>query len=82
MDRVYIDRETGEHLIHSLYDCDICRSTDSTTVNDAETGEPEADLVYHTVRCHPRRVPFQVLEGYSYLFSSKVSVLIFVNIPI
>lgn len=62
MDRVYIDKETGEDLIHSVYDCDICRSTDSTTVNDAETGEPEVSLMDHaTVKCHLRRVPFQVL---------------------
>lgn len=77
MDRVYIDKETGEYLIHSLYDCDICCSTDSTTINDAETGEPEVSLTDHaTARCHLRRIPFQVLEKYSYLFSSKMLIFL------
>ncbi|TGZ46711.1 uncharacterized protein LOC143907569 [Temnothorax americanus] len=61
MDRVYVDKETGEDLIHSVYDCDICRSTDSTTINDAETGEPEVSLMDHdTVTCHLKKVPFQI----------------------
>ncbi|XP_036151250.1 uncharacterized protein LOC105831841 isoform X2 [Monomorium pharaonis] len=61
MDQVYVDRETGEDLIHSLYDCDICRSIESATVNDAETGEPEINLADHaTIGCHLRRVPFQI----------------------
>lgn len=62
MDRVFIDEETGEDLIHPLVDCDIRhRPNNSTTVNNAETGEPEVSLVEHsTVRGHLRRVPFQV----------------------
>lgn len=77
MDRVYVDKETGEDLIHSLYDCDICRSADSTTINDAETGEPEISMDHATVSCHLKRVPFQV---YLYLFSSEKQIFI-VNIP-
>jgi len=71
MDRVYIDKETGEDLIHSLCNCDICHSNNSTMINDAETGEPEVNLVDHTTISHFRRVPFQVLERYLYLFYSK-----------
>lgn len=58
MDRVFIDEETGEDLIH--YDIRDC-TLDSTTVNNAETGEPEVSLAHHpTARSHLRRVPFQV----------------------
>lgn len=66
MDRVFVDEETGEDLIHPFYDYDISRLADSTTtttttVNDAETGEPEVTHVDHTtVRVRHRRVPFQV----------------------
>lgn len=62
MDRIFVDEETGEDLIQPLVDWDIrdC-SADTTTVNNAETGEPEVSLVEHsTVRGHLRRVPFQV----------------------
>ncbi|XP_011636133.1 uncharacterized protein LOC105426549 [Pogonomyrmex barbatus] len=61
MDRIYIDEETGEDLIYPFYDYDICHSTDSTMINDAETGEPEVHLVNHTtVMGHLRKVPFQI----------------------
>lgn len=62
MDRIFIDEETGEDLIHPLVDCNIRdHPIKSTTVNNAETGEPEVSLLEHsTVKSHLRRVPFQV----------------------
>jgi hypothetical protein len=62
MDRVFVDEETGEDLIHPFYECDASRSIDlATTVNDAETGEPEVIHIDHAmIRTRHRRVPFQV----------------------
>jgi len=59
--RIYIDEETGEDMIHPFVDCNIRHSIDSMAINDAETGEPEVNHIDNTVRGH-RRVPFQVLE--------------------
>ncbi|XP_072744199.1 uncharacterized protein [Anoplolepis gracilipes] len=61
--RIYVDEETGEDLIHSFVDCDIRQSSiDSMAMNDAETGEPEVSLIDNRmVRGHHlRRVPFQI----------------------
>jgi len=65
MNRVFVDEETGEDLIHPFYECDACRSIDlATTVNDAETGEPEVIHMDHSmIRTRHRRVPFQVYSG-------------------
>jgi len=62
--RVFVDEETGEDLIHP-FESDASRSIDlATTVNDAETGEPEVIHVDHTmIRTRHRRVPFQVYSG-------------------
>ncbi|XP_050464329.1 uncharacterized protein LOC126858222 [Cataglyphis hispanica] len=58
--RIYIDKETGEDLIHPFVDYDICHSMDSMAINDAETGEPEVNLIDNGIRGHLRRVPFQI----------------------
>ncbi|XP_072744898.1 uncharacterized protein [Anoplolepis gracilipes] len=61
--RIYVDEETGEDLIHPFVDCDIRQSSiDSMAMNDAETGEPEVSLIDNRmVRGHHlRRVPFQI----------------------
>lgn len=61
MDGVFIDEETGEDLIYPLDDYVIRRGSMESTINDAETGEPEVNLVnYSTVKSHIRKVPFQV----------------------
>ncbi|XP_032665008.1 uncharacterized protein LOC116841328 [Odontomachus brunneus] len=75
MDRVFIDEETGEDLIHPLVNCDIRdHPINSTTVNNAETGEPEVSLVeYSTVRGHFRRVPFQIPKEVKESLSLKKS---------
>ncbi|EFN66925.1 hypothetical protein EAG_02430, partial [Camponotus floridanus] len=57
--RIYIDEETGEDMIHPFVDCNIHHSIDSMAINDAETGEPEVNHMDNTVRGH-RRVPFQI----------------------
>lgn len=61
MDRVFIDEETGEDLIHPFDNYDFHRLSDSMTMNDAETGEPEV-TDHMIVRNHLRRAPFQVFE--------------------
>ncbi|KAL6421015.1 hypothetical protein ACFW04_013564 [Cataglyphis niger] len=55
--RIYIDKETGEDLIHPFVDYDIRHSM---AINDAETGEPEVNLIDNGIRGHLRRVPFQI----------------------
>lgn len=63
MGRIFVDEETGEDLIHPLFDCDIRHPITFTTVNDAETGEPEVDSAEHPMtRGYFRRVPFQVVN--------------------
>lgn len=57
--RIYIDEETGEDMIHPFVDCNIRHSIESMTINDAETGEPEVNHTDNTIRGH-RRVPFQI----------------------
>lgn len=48
-------------MIHPFDSYDFHRPGDSTTMNDAETGEPEVDIADHTiVRSHLRRAPFQI----------------------
>lgn len=65
MDRALIDEETGEDLIHPFDNCDFYHLSDSTTMNDAETGEPEDNIADHMiVRSHLRKAPFQVSEEY------------------
>lgn len=69
--RIYIDEETGEDLIHPFVDCNISHSIDSMAMNDAETGEPEVNLIDNGIRGHLRKVPFQVLGKYSHISSFK-----------
>ncbi|XP_020280220.1 uncharacterized protein LOC109852965 isoform X3 [Pseudomyrmex gracilis] len=73
MDRVFIDEETGEDLIYPLDDYVIRRgSIESTTINNAETGEPEVNLAdCSTVKSHIRKVPFQIPQKIKETFSKK-----------
>ncbi|XP_014486169.1 PREDICTED: uncharacterized protein LOC106750367 [Dinoponera quadriceps] len=75
MGRVLIDEETGEDLIHPLIDTCNHQVDSTTTVNNAETGEPEVSLVEQSsaVRGHLRRVPFQIPKEVKKSLSEKNS---------
>jgi len=73
MDRIFIDEETGEDLIHPFDDYDFHCLNDSTMTNDAETGEPEVNIMNHTiVRGHLRKAPFQVFKKHSITFQLQI----------
>lgn len=57
MDRIYVDEETGESISLPASDCEIRQLVSS--INNAETGEPEINVVgIETIK---RRIRFQVM---------------------
>lgn len=58
MDRIYVDEETGESISLPDSDCEIRRLVSS--INNAETGEPEINIIgIETTKS--RRTRFQVM---------------------
>lgn len=64
MDRTFVDEETGESINVPASDCEIQRLISS--VNNAETGEPEINVIGFEMTKN-RKIRFQVVISIYYL---------------
>ncbi|XP_060832976.1 uncharacterized protein LOC132916716 [Bombus pascuorum] len=72
MDRIYVDEETGESISLPDSDCEIRRLVSS--INNAETGEPEINIVgIETTKS--RRIRFQIPKEVKETLSIKDATL-------
>lgn len=69
MDRTFVDEETGESISVPVSGCDV-RGPLVSSVNNAETGEPEMNVV-GIGSTKSRRTPFQIPKEVKETLSSK-----------